>query len=144
MRGVAGPISRVGLAVTALAAMAGPALAEEETGAGQIPGPFVCSIGESQIVLSANADATRYAGEMTPVSEYDGVDTGEPPLVSLTQKYAGWRTVYQNGRTTMAIEGDAATLYGAFGIIECFASRSTSVGEGWERDDQETDAKPAQ
>lgn len=118
----------------------GAARAEEEASAGQIPGPFVCTVGESMVILSANADATRYAGELSPDSEYDGVATGEPPLVVLTQKYAGWRTVYQNGRTTMVIDGDAAVLYGSFGIIDCFASRSTSVGEGWERD--EGDAEP--
>lgn len=124
MRGVAGFVA---VAAASMAAGASPAQAQDD-----VPGPFVCMIGESQVVLSANADATRYAGELEPAGGYDGVDTGEPPLVTLVQKYAGWRTVYQNSRTTMAIEGDAAKLYGAFGVIDCFASRSVPVGEGWE------------
>lgn len=135
MRGAARLVSGMMAGVLMLGGSPALALSEvEDPVPGEVPGPFVCDIGDSQVVLSANDDATRYAGELTPATEYEGVDTGEPPVVTLVQKYAGWRTVYQNSRTTMVIEADSAKLFGAFGIIDCFASRSTSVGAGWEQD----------
>ncbi|UIP07955.1 SH3 domain-containing protein [Erythrobacter sp. SDW2] len=115
-----------GVLIVVAAAGAIPAWAQ-----GDIPGPFACSLGDSQVVLYANEDASEYAGELAPAGDYAAMDSGEPRLLTLRQKYNGWRTVYENAEMTMVINADAAQLYGAFGTSECFASRSVAVGESW-------------
>lgn len=117
----------IGLMVAVAAAGACPAWAQ-----GDIPGPFACNLGDSQVVLYANDDASEYAGELALVGDYAGMDSGPARMVVLRQKYAGWRTVYENAEMTMVINADAALLYGGFGTSDCFASRSTPVGDGWQ------------
>ncbi|WP_284125996.1 SH3 domain-containing protein [Parerythrobacter aestuarii] len=106
-------------------AMASPALAE-------IPGPFVCSIGDVEAQLYANDDATQYSGEMVLGGDYGQGEDGEPEVLTLNQVYPGWRYVYANDEMTMVIGGDEAMLYGDFGESRCFASRSVPVGPGWQ------------
>lgn len=127
MRGVAKTVC--GALVAMSAATAGPVLAQ-----GEVPGPFVCSLGDAEVTLQASDDATRYSGELALAGDYAGMDSGEPRTLTLKQKFQGWRTVYENADMTMVITADAARLYGAFGTSECFASRSTAVGAGWEQD----------
>lgn len=118
--------------VTMAAVGASPTMAQ-----GEIPGPFSCSLGDSQVVLYANEDATAYSGELALAGDYAGMDSGEPRVLTLRQKYDGWRTVYENEDMTMVINADAAMLYGTFGMSDCFASRSVVVGDGWQGGGQE-------
>lgn len=128
-----------GIAMAMAAFGAGPALA-----LGEIPGPFVCSLGDSQVVLYPSEDATEYSGELALAGDHAGTDGGEPRVLTLRQKYDGWRTVYENDEITMVIDADSAMLYGAFGMSDCFASRSVPVGDGWERDATEDPADTEQ
>ncbi|GAA4041705.1 hypothetical protein GCM10022213_09950 [Parerythrobacter jejuensis] len=106
--------------------MASPALAQ-----GDLPGPFSCSIGDAEALIYANEDGSVFSGQMTLAGDYAEQDTS-PRELSFAQKYAGWRTVYENADMTLVIAGDSAKIYGAFGTSDCFASRSQAVADGWE------------
>lgn len=92
-----------------------------------MPGPFSCVLGDSSVVLYANDDGTRFTGEMEVSAEYGDGSAGSE--LSFTQKYSGWRTVYEAEGMIMVITGDAAQIYGDFGTADCFASRSVPAGE---------------
>lgn len=119
MRILSGVVAAGGLAA------ASPALAEA-------PGPFVCSLGDSEAILSANEGATEYSGTFRLAGDYAGLERSEPETLTLSQRFSGWRYVYANEEMTMVILGDEAMLYGDFGESRCFASRSVPVGEGWQ------------
>lgn len=114
-----------GLGMLAAAVSASPALAE-------IPGPFACSVGDSEILLEANHDATAYSGTFKLAGDYAGLERSPPETTTLTQRFTGWRYIYANGEMTLVIDGDSAMLFGDFGESRCAAARSAPVGEGWQ------------
>ena len=107
-------------------AITGPAyaLSAEATPAG----PFVCTVGDSDGVLTASADGSYYMGTLALAGDHSGMDDSSPAPTVLAQKYFGWITVYHNDEITMVIDGGTATLYGAFGTGECATSSSIPVG----------------
>ncbi|MDC0887077.1 SH3 domain-containing protein [Altererythrobacter sp.] len=108
-------------AVPAMFAAAMPVAAKADT-----PGPFSCIMGDSSVILTSNDDGSAFTG--TP--ENSGENTGEgdseqEDVLTLAQKYPGWRTIYEGGDRTMVMESDGAVyLHGKHGIGSCFASRS--------------------
>ena len=115
----------VGLIGAGLMLAAAPARAQQEAA-----GPFVCAMGDSEGVLTANDDGTEYSGTFMLAGDYAGMETQPREATVLRQKYDSWNTVYENDDMTMVVSGDRAQIYGAFGTSTCVAETPNPPGAG--------------